>query len=507
VQVRDDLAAILDAVLVLASVLVSGGPWWQEAKAKCPLLLIETLHMVLKVSPQALPANQPVLVTVVGLGARLACCRCASLCPGRLDQVLISSCNLLELAARAFVIAACLQDLLLVFSKVGIEQRCQMLTSGPSQPVKMWSMILQGTSAAHSLSSPAAAQGTGAAALESTAGIARQPSVASTAASTSGQISSSSSRVRGATRQGHIYLTNTAMDVAIRLYSLTADPEIVGVGGSRPASWLSSTSVLMQTSLNLLTAIPCVLDGIICNFIDRNLRSTAKPRPGSSSSSSTGGSALSDAVVQEALQLAALLPHTPWAEFKAAALQNAAHLSPDAKETLEQLGLYMCTAPLLRVVSMLALLGKLSEGQKQGVVALLEGFDNDCSTAASTGRASLPVEEPAALAEHRQEHGITLVMLSTAVLWDIQVAQLYAKHKVKSVTGHLVLAFGAQQLRMIATVDAALAKHASPNTTMAPEAEVSELLEGPLGDVYLGWVQASLLKVISEVLHQAGVMT
>jgi hypothetical protein len=60
---------------------------------------------------------------------------------------------------------------------------------------------------------------------------------------------------------------------------------------------------------------------------------------------------------------------------------------------------------------------------------------------------------------------------------------------------------------MIATVDAALAKHASPNTTMAPEAEVSELLEGPLGDVYLGWVQASLLKVISEVLHQAGVMT
>jgi hypothetical protein len=46
----DALITALDAVLRLASALVSGGPWWQEARTKHPLVLIETLYDLRAVS-------------------------------------------------------------------------------------------------------------------------------------------------------------------------------------------------------------------------------------------------------------------------------------------------------------------------------------------------------------------------------------------------------------------------------------------------------------------------
>jgi hypothetical protein len=42
---RDDLVVFLDVAFSLASALVSGGPLWEEAKAKEPLLLLHTLHV------------------------------------------------------------------------------------------------------------------------------------------------------------------------------------------------------------------------------------------------------------------------------------------------------------------------------------------------------------------------------------------------------------------------------------------------------------------------------
>jgi hypothetical protein len=44
-----DLVAVLSAVLSLSATLISKGPWWQEAKAKHPLLLLETLGNTSKV--------------------------------------------------------------------------------------------------------------------------------------------------------------------------------------------------------------------------------------------------------------------------------------------------------------------------------------------------------------------------------------------------------------------------------------------------------------------------
>jgi hypothetical protein len=38
------LVTATEAVVLLVNALVSGGTWWQEAKANNPLLLIETLH-------------------------------------------------------------------------------------------------------------------------------------------------------------------------------------------------------------------------------------------------------------------------------------------------------------------------------------------------------------------------------------------------------------------------------------------------------------------------------
>jgi hypothetical protein len=46
----DDLGTALGAVTTLATALVSAGPWWEEARAHYPLLLIQTLHELIGVS-------------------------------------------------------------------------------------------------------------------------------------------------------------------------------------------------------------------------------------------------------------------------------------------------------------------------------------------------------------------------------------------------------------------------------------------------------------------------
>jgi hypothetical protein len=253
---------------------------------------------------------------------------------------------------------------------------------------------------------------------------------------------------------------------------------------------------------------------MISTFIDKYARPVRSTPPASSSSnSSSGGSsstpagntgvaavqkAMQRGVLQKALQLAALLPQMPWADLRSAVMKNGPHVNPAAKQALDRLGLYMCTAPLLRVVCMLAMLGQLSEAQVQGVVSLIEGHP------AGSSKTTFPLEEPPSLAEYREQHNITLADLSRAVLWDSRVVQLYAEHHIKPVAEHLVLAFGAQQLQMIATVIAELPRRTHSLVSITPEAEVMECLEGPQGDVYMGWVQACLLKVINEVLDAVG---
>jgi hypothetical protein len=48
----DDIVATLDSLLFLFHSLVSGGPWWQEAKANHPLLLVDALYFGTMVSQE-----------------------------------------------------------------------------------------------------------------------------------------------------------------------------------------------------------------------------------------------------------------------------------------------------------------------------------------------------------------------------------------------------------------------------------------------------------------------
>jgi hypothetical protein len=55
VDARDDLAASFASVLSLVHTLTSGGLWWQSAKAKDPLLLIEAMRLTCRVSAATTP--------------------------------------------------------------------------------------------------------------------------------------------------------------------------------------------------------------------------------------------------------------------------------------------------------------------------------------------------------------------------------------------------------------------------------------------------------------------
>jgi hypothetical protein len=45
---------MLDAVLCLTHALVSGGPWWEQARAKYPLLPVEALYTTSRVGKEGL---------------------------------------------------------------------------------------------------------------------------------------------------------------------------------------------------------------------------------------------------------------------------------------------------------------------------------------------------------------------------------------------------------------------------------------------------------------------
>jgi hypothetical protein len=46
---RDDVLAALDATLLLTTSLVTEGPWWKEARAHHPILLIDALASIVLV--------------------------------------------------------------------------------------------------------------------------------------------------------------------------------------------------------------------------------------------------------------------------------------------------------------------------------------------------------------------------------------------------------------------------------------------------------------------------
>jgi hypothetical protein len=212
--------------------------------------------------------------------------------------------------------------------------------------------------------------------------------------------------------------------------------------------------------------------------------------------------------VQAALVLASLVPAVPCDKD---AWKGA------NEDLLATWQFHLCANPLIRVVCMLGLTGLLSEQQKQGVVALLGG-----STTGSTGsaedssscayehlsvRSALLLPEPASIAQPRQNHGISLADLSSALLWVEHQRLSDPERQLRSITKHLLLAFGADQLPSIARIMGYLwvqdLDDRTPFEVLGIPVAAIELWQQPsFRDTYLSWMQATLLKVIGDVLSQ-----
>jgi hypothetical protein len=240
------------------------------------------------------------------------------------------------------------------------------------------------------------------------------------------------------------------------------------------------------------------------------------------------------AALYRALQLASLVPRVSWDHLTA----PVAHISAEERQDFLGICIYLVqktTALLLRVVSMLAIVGLLPEHQKQGVVALLGGVptssstsnSDSASTSSTSGTSSfLPHPEPPSLADARQQAGVTLLDMGFRMLWtdapgsEDDKEQRYAAARCQSLARHLASAFGAHQIPWLATVQRA-SKIESQGLQVEQDPEevtrlqhyrdrakmVDVLLEqgdGTMASEYSGWVQACLYRVIDEVLSQSG---
>jgi hypothetical protein len=217
-----------------------------------------------------------------------------------------------------------------------------------------------------------------------------------------------------------------------------------------------------------------------------------------------------------ARQLTSLTPQLPWYMLSKAAARCVR--SSDGWSTLSALQAQMCGLPLVRVVCMLAMAGRLSLQHEQGVVALIGGVpyttntndtldgnnNNSTSSDASATRPTselLLLQEPAYLLKSRHEDGITLAKLATYMLG------LDSDQQVLGTTRHLLSAFGDQQLPVLAAYYNTVTQLWTQGVSLYDYPWMRPVLpsrwrQGLLREVYLRWVQASLLKVIREVLNQ-----
>jgi hypothetical protein len=322
----------------------------------------------------------------------------------------------------------------------------------------------------------------------------------------------------------------------------------------------------MQWSLRSLSRMLAELDLAVCVLLERVLGvddadedtpeqpgqiSTVRLKDGNSGGAgdSAAGSTSGDrrtatcvdqspsqADLQAALRLASLSSTVPWDQ-----IDDAAHNSRIWNKTsnwteadskfvtqLFVVQCQLCAIPLLRDVCMLAIVGRVDVSQKQGVLALLggvlgEGDASIASDASSHVASSLPLPEPAELAEFRQEHSLSLADMSLALVcydssgkagidsddsdddedgdsWD----------QASSLIKHLLAVFTREQLPCIAhmhnVLEAAGLEGNITDEELGVRSDMYDLWsEDDISDIYLSWVQASLLKVIREVLHEAGV--
>jgi hypothetical protein len=151
---------------------------------------------------------------------------------------------------------------------------------------------------------------------------------------------------------------------------------------------------------------------------------------------------------------------------------------------------------------MLALTGHLSVKQRAALIAMLGGGDSHAvgaaeggsSGSASGSSSSLILPEPPRIAAARQQDSISLADLSMSLVWALCQPSIRRLCRA-SITEHLSSAFGSDQLPFVVRLTQ-LWKEGK-----APDRDFDKYCEG-VTQVYLAWVQASLLAVINEVLSR-----
>jgi hypothetical protein len=245
--------------------------------------------------------------------------------------------------------------------------------------------------------------------------------------------------------------------------------------------------------------------------------------------------------IRRALQLAAVVPCVPWQRIAAVRACASAWEDENMQYDWDLLRGHVCGTPLLRAVCMLASVGLVTDEQKQGVVALLGGVpicssgstkqhvagiakealhtdgtshstckdssDSTTAAAASSSSTGLLLQEPASLVELRRQHDIRLAQLGVAMLWydERLVMKSTMSASVSEVAEQLLSTINPAQLPSIAHVSSTLS--AAEEDALVPDKEVglsrgiSDLwYTGDLADIYLSWVQETLLKIIDDVL-------
>jgi hypothetical protein len=241
-----------------------------------------------------------------------------------------------------------------------------------------------------------------------------------------------------------------------------------------------------------------------------------------------------DDAVQMALQLAALSPDVSWDGLLRALRPSLWQYDGDLTLHMKNLFSFMQVRPYLRVVAMLAIAGRLTECQKQVVVALLGGVPeisaavtvSNCSaggtsTSGTAAAITLPIPEPASIAAARERGGFTRQEIAMAFLSCFWVPrdssstgqQSECRAQLRSVPDHLLLAFGAAQLPWMALMQEVNRAHATDTPAEASRCtEMQEFKERVLKAVdalkgvsreYAQWMNASLMAIIKEVLSQA----
>jgi hypothetical protein len=181
------------------------------------------------------------------------------------------------------------------------------------------------------------------------------------------------------------------------------------------------------------------------------------------------------------------------------------------KKVATNLYVFLHVQLYLRVVALLAIVGTLSEQHKQGVAALLGGEPHSSSSSSS-----LPLPEPAGVAAVRMEHSLALQDLAIRCLWgdtkmSDQEQECHELAQLCSVPDHLLMAFGADQLPWLAIMQQSSKPAATQDSQKADEylqlreraARATQVFSGAVGSEYVSWMNASLMKIINEVLSQA----